>query len=379
MSFDMSKLKKLSLNELEEYNITKLKEIAKFLKIPGYSTFKSGGKKELAGKIHTNLSSHASPVVGRPASPVGRPASPVGRPGSPKPTAAEIRKDLVKMTVVDLKGLLKNVCGTQKPISKLKKDQLIDEIIDTCIDNYLKSKKPASPKPPKPASPPPKPASPPPKPASPPKSGKELTKDKLLEELKKKRSITGLSSLTKGDLLKLLNNEYCDYNAERFCSDKNQICDTKYNVCSNPDDVILKGKRKIEEFNYKGHRIVGDSKLIEELKQRLSGSGSGSSSASSPKPIGREQPNGLPLPNFPIPAPRPPPVPAPRPPVPPPRPQNRPVPPPRITPYNAPHPQSPPSAPGSPLNINPLSSPPSRVLESQRRRIERCLGIGNGL
>ena len=375
MSFDQ--LKKLSLNELEDYNITKLKEIAKFLKIPGYSTFKSGGKKELAGKIHTNLSSHASPVLGRPA--------------SPKPTAAEIRKDLVKMTVVDLKGLLKNVCGTQKPISKLKKDQLIDEIIDTCIDNYLKSKhkpasppkppkpasppkppKPASPpKPPKPASPPkaPKPASPPkpPKPASPPKSGKELTKDKLLEELKKKRSITGLSSLTKGDLLKLLNNESCDYNAERFCSDKNQICDTKYNVCSNPDDVILKGKRKIEEFNYKGHRIVGDSKLVEELKQRLSGSGS--SSASSPKPIGREQPNGLPLPNFPIPAPRPPPVPAPRP-------QNRPVPPPRITPYNAPLPQSP---PGSPLNINPLSSPPSRVLESQRRRIERCLGIGNGL
>jgi hypothetical protein len=108
--------------------------------------------------------------------------------------------------------------------------------------------------------------------------GKELTKDKLLEELKKKRNIVGLSSLTKGDLLKLLNNESCDYSAERFCSDKNQICDTKYNVCSNPDDFILKGKRKIEEFNYKGHRIIGDSKLIEELKRKLSGAGSGSGS-----------------------------------------------------------------------------------------------------
>jgi hypothetical protein len=184
--------------------------------------------------------------------------------------------------------------------------------------------------------------------------GKELTKDKLLEELKKKRNIVGLSSLTKGDLLKLLNNESCDYSAERFCSDKNQICDTKYNVCSNPDDFILKGKRKIEEFNYKGHRIIGDSKLIEELKRKLSGSGSGSGSGS-PKPTGREQPDGLPLPNFPMPAPA-----------------QRPIPAPRPAPAPAP-------APGSPLNINPLSSPSSRVLDIQRRRIERCLGIGNGL
>jgi hypothetical protein len=75
-----------------------------------------------------------------------------------------------------------------------------------------------------------------------------------------------VGSMTKDNILETLSRESCNPEAGRFCSNASDTCDTRYNTCTGG---AVSGKG-LDEIVIDGHKIVGSSKSIAELKKKLS-------------------------------------------------------------------------------------------------------------
>jgi hypothetical protein len=75
-----------------------------------------------------------------------------------------------------------------------------------------------------------------------------------------------VGSMTKDNILETLSRESCNPQAGRFCSNASDTCDTRYNTCTGG---AVSGKG-LDEIVIDGHKIVGSSKSIAELKKKLS-------------------------------------------------------------------------------------------------------------
>ena len=75
-----------------------------------------------------------------------------------------------------------------------------------------------------------------------------------------------VGSMTKDNIIETLSRESCNPEAGVFCSNASDTCDTRYNTCAGG---AVSGKG-LDEIVIDGHRIVGSSKSIAELKKKLS-------------------------------------------------------------------------------------------------------------
>ena len=237
---------------MSDYTVKELKDIARDKGFKGFSTM---GKADLLKALqHAGYIKSHSP---RKASRSARKASRSAR-KSPKKsksrsrssarksrsTPSSVKKavigDFKKMLKADLVKLIKKTDASFDIKATMKKDELI-HVLEQMISRVTR---PLSP-------------------------GAAPTTGLSVAELKKYAlNDRGwkVGSMTKDKIIETLSRESCNPEAGVFCGNDSDTCDTRYNTCAGG---AVSGKG-LDEIVIDGHRIVGSSKSIAELKKKLS-------------------------------------------------------------------------------------------------------------
>ena len=237
---------------MSDYTVKELKDIARDKGLKGFSTM---GKADLLKALqHAGYIKSHSP---RKASRSARKASRSARKSHKKSksrsrssarksrsTPSSVKKavigDFKKMLKADLVKLIKKTDASFDIKATMKKDELI-HVLEQMISRVTR---PLSP-------------------------GAAPTTGLSVAELKKYAlNDRGwkVGSMTKDKIIETLSRESCNPEAGVFCGNDSDTCDTRYNTCAG-GAVSEKG---LDEIVIDGHKIVGSSKSIAELKKKLS-------------------------------------------------------------------------------------------------------------
>jgi len=242
---------------MSDYTVKELKDIARDKGLKGFSTM---GKANLLKALqHAGyIKSHSPRKGSRPARKASRHArkSPKksksrSRSSSPRRSARKSRSspssvkkaviaDFKKMLKADLVKLIKKTDASFDIKATMKKDELI-HVLEQMISRVTR---PLSP-------------------------GAAPTTGLSVAELKRYAlNDRGwkVGSMTKDNILETLSRQSCNPEAGLFCSNASDTCDTRYNTCTGG---AVSGKG-LDEIVIDGHKIVGSSKSIADLKKKLS-------------------------------------------------------------------------------------------------------------
>ena len=245
---------------MSEYTVKELKDIARDKGFKGFSTM---GKADLlkalqhAGYIKSNSPRKASRHA-RKASRHAR-KSPKknksrSRSSSPRRSARKSRSspssvkkavigDFKKMLKADLVKLIKKTDASFDIKATMKKDELI-HVLEQMISRVTRPLSPG---------------------ATPTTGFSGMSVAELKKYALNDRGWK-VGSMTKDNIIETLSRESCNPEAGLFCSNASDTCDTRYNTCTGG---AVSGKG-LDEIVIDGHKIVGSSKSIAELKKKLS-------------------------------------------------------------------------------------------------------------
>jgi hypothetical protein len=238
---------------MSEYTVKELKDIARDKGFKGFSTM---GKADLLKALqHAGyIKSHSPQKASRSARKASRSARKASRSARKSPKKSRSRRsarksrsspssvkkavigDFKKMLKADLVKLIKKTDASFDIKATMKKDELI-HVLEQMISRVTRPLSPATGL-----------------------SVAELKRYALNDRGWK------VGSMTKDNILETLSRESCNPEAGRFCSNASDTCDTRYNTCTGG---AVSGKG-LDEIVIDGHKIVGSSKSIAELKKKLS-------------------------------------------------------------------------------------------------------------
>jgi hypothetical protein len=228
---------------MSEYTVKELKDIARDKGFKGFSTM---GKADLLKALqHAGyIKSHSPQKASRSARKASRSARKKSRSrrsarksrSSPSSVKKAVIGDFKKMLKADLVKLIKKTDASFDIKATMKKDELI-HVLEQMISRVTRPLSPATGL-----------------------SVAELKRYALNDRGWK------VGSMTKDNILETLSRESCNPEAGRFCSNASDTCDTRYNTCTGG---AVSGKG-LDEIVIDGHKIVGSSKSIAELKKKLS-------------------------------------------------------------------------------------------------------------
>jgi hypothetical protein len=235
---------------MSDYTVKELKDIARDKGLKGFSTM---GKADLLKALqHAGyIKSHSPRKASRSARKASRSARKSPKKSRSRSSARKSRSspssvkkavigDFKKMLKADLVKLIKKTDVSFDIKATMKKDELI-HVLEQMISRVTR---PLSP-------------------------GAASTTGLSVAELKRYAlNDRGwkVGSMTKDNILETLSRESCNPEAGRFCSNASDTCDTRYNTCTGG---AVSGKG-LDEIVIDGHKIVGSSKSIAELKKKLS-------------------------------------------------------------------------------------------------------------
>jgi len=231
---------------MSEYTVKELKDIARDKGFKGFSTM---GKADLLKALqHAGyIKSHSPQKASRSARKASRSARKSPKKSRSRRSARKLRSspssvkkavigDFKKMLKADLVKLIKKTDASFDIKATMKKDELI-HVLEQMISRVTRPLSPATGL-----------------------SVAELKRYALNDRGWK------VGSMTKDNILETLSRESCNPEAGRFCSNASDTCDTRYNTCTGG---AVSGKG-LDEIVIDGHKIVGSSKSIAELKKKLS-------------------------------------------------------------------------------------------------------------
>ena len=244
---------------MSEYTVKELKDIARDKGFKGFSTM---GKADLLKALqHAGYIKSHSP---RKASRSARKASRSAR-KSPKKSKSRSRRssrrsasksrsspssvkkavigDFKKMLKADLVKLIKKTDASFDIKATMKKDELI-HVLEQMISRVTRPLSPG---------------------ATPTTGFSGMSVAELKKYALNDRGWK-VGSMTKDNIIETLSRESCNPEAGLFCSNASDTCDTRYNTCAGG---AVSGKG-LDEIVIDGHKIVGSSKSIAELKKKLS-------------------------------------------------------------------------------------------------------------
>jgi hypothetical protein len=231
---------------MSEYTVKELKDIARDKGFKGFSTM---GKADLLKALqHAGyIKSHSPQKASRSARKASRSARKSPKKSRSRRSARKSRSspssvkkavigDFKKMLKADLVKLIKKTDASFDIKATMKKDELI-HVLEQMISRVTRPLSPTTGL-----------------------SVAELKRYALNDRGWK------VGSMTKDNILETLSRESCNPEAGRFCSNASDTCDTRYNTCTGG---AVSGKG-LDEIVIDGHKIVGSSKSIAELKKKLS-------------------------------------------------------------------------------------------------------------
>ena len=245
---------------MSEYTVKELKDIARDKGFKGFSTM---GKADLLKALqHAGyIKSHSPRKASRSARKASRSArkSPKksksrSRNSSPRRSASKSRSspssvkkavigDFKKMLKADLVKLIKKTDASFDIKATMKKDELI-HVLEQMISRVTRPLSPG---------------------ATPTTGFSGMSVAELKKYALNNRGWK-VGSMTKDNIIETLSRESCNPEAGVFCGNDSDTCDTRYNTCAG-GAVSEKG---LDEIVIDGHKIVGSSKSIAELKKKLS-------------------------------------------------------------------------------------------------------------
>lgn len=262
---------------MSDYTVKELKDIARDKGIKGFSTMSKsdlvkalkaeghiGSPKRSAGKRGARRRSATKRSAGKRSpkrsagkrSPAKRSAGKrgarrrsatkrsAGKRASPVSVKKAIMGDFKKMLKGDLIKLIKKIDASIEVKATMKKEELL-HIVEPLLAKVAQSQ-----------------------PASPATGLDALTVAELKKFALESRGWK-VGSMTKEEIINKLSHEPCNVGAGQFCSNASDTCDMRYNSCATGE---VKGKG-LEEIVIDGHKVVGTSKSISELKKKLGPAG----------------------------------------------------------------------------------------------------------
>ena len=247
---------------MSEYTVKELKDIARDKGFKGFSTM---GKADLLKALqHAGyIKSHSPRKASRSARKASRSARKASRSArkSPKKSKSRSRRsasksrsspssvkkavigDFKKMLKADLVKLIKKTDASFDIKATMKKDELI-HVLEQMISRVTRPLSPG---------------------ATPTTGFSGMSVAELKKYALNDRGWK-VGSMTKDNIIDTLSRESCNPEGGLFCSNASDTCDTRYNTCAGG---AVSGKG-LDEIVIDGHKIVGSSKSIAELKKKLS-------------------------------------------------------------------------------------------------------------